>query len=111
MGGWAGERAGPEKSRDASVHRRPGGYGEGGSTRSHPELGSESPQRQWYFGLSRGRVGRRQAFREQNKPSSKKNFAKSKITDPKTDRYTLQHARHPTRAQGAARKRREGRSP
>jgi hypothetical protein len=38
-----------------------GGYGEGFSTRSHPELGRESPQRRWYYVLRRGRVGRRQA--------------------------------------------------
>ena len=39
----------------------PGGHGEGQDTRSHPELGRENPQRRWYCGLSRGRVGRRQA--------------------------------------------------
>ena len=42
--------------------RRPGGYGEGINTRSHPELGRENPQRQWYCVLRRGRVGRRQVF-------------------------------------------------
>jgi hypothetical protein len=34
-------------------------------TRSHPELGRKSPQRQWYFVLRRGRVGRRQACKRQ----------------------------------------------
>src|SRR3989337_2640888 len=42
---------------------RPGGHGEGQSTRSHPELGRETPQRRWYCVLRRGRVGRRQVFR------------------------------------------------
>ena len=37
---------------------QPGGHGEGPDTRSHPELGRESPQRRWYCLLSRGRVGR-----------------------------------------------------
>ena len=40
---------------------RPGGHSEGQNTRSHPELGRENPQRQWYCALRRGRVGRRQA--------------------------------------------------
>ena len=31
-------------------------------TRSHPELGRENPQRQWYFVSRRGRVGRRQTL-------------------------------------------------
>ncbi len=30
----------------------------GGCTRSHSELGRETPQRRWYFVLRRGRVGR-----------------------------------------------------
>ena len=42
--------------------QRPGGHGEGPSTRSHPELGRETPQRRWYCVLRRGRVGRRQVF-------------------------------------------------
>ena len=33
----------------------------GTKTRSHPELGRQSPKRQWYCALRRGRVGRRQA--------------------------------------------------
>ena len=33
-----------------------------GTTRSHPELGRETSSRQWYFGLSRGRVGHCQFF-------------------------------------------------
>ena len=40
---------------------QPGGHGEGPSTRSHPELGRENPQRRWYCRSSGGRVGRRQA--------------------------------------------------
>ena len=71
------------------VLRRPGGLSEGTNTRSHPELGRENPQRQWYFVLRRGRVGRRQACQEQehnlshnpkpttqNHPSSAKYCAK-----------------------------------
>src|ERR1700676_1446788 len=46
--------------------RRPGGYGEGINTRSHPELGRENPQRQWYCVLRRGRVGRLQVFSTQD---------------------------------------------
>jgi hypothetical protein len=41
---------------------RPGGHSEGQNTRSHPELGRENPQRQWYCASRRGRVGRRQAL-------------------------------------------------
>ena len=33
----------------------------GDKTRSHPELGRQTPQRQWYFVSRHGRVGRRQA--------------------------------------------------
>ena len=40
---------------------RPGGHSEGPNTRSHPELGRENPQRQWYCTSRCGRVGRRQA--------------------------------------------------
>ena len=50
------------KSKAADVLGRPGGYGEGLNTRSHPELGRENPQRRWYCVLRRGRVGRRQVF-------------------------------------------------
>ena len=35
-----------------------------GTTRSLPELGRETNTRQWYFGLSRGRVGHCQLFLE-----------------------------------------------
>ena len=35
----------------------------GGCTRSHPELGSETPQRRWYSVSRRGRVGRCQVCR------------------------------------------------
>eukprot|EP01036_Dinobryon_divergens_P036879 gene36879-48104_t len=40
-------------------------------TRSHPELGRETSQRRWYYRLSVGRVGRRQALKlvlEEKKP-------------------------------------------
>ncbi len=36
----------------------------GDKTRSHPELGRQTPQRQWYFVSRHGRVGRRQACKE-----------------------------------------------
>ena len=36
----------------------------GACTRSHSELGRENPLRRWYCVLRRGRVGRRQAFKE-----------------------------------------------
>jgi hypothetical protein len=52
-------------SASPSVLRQPGGHGEGPNTRSHPELGREIPQRQWYCVLRRGRVGRCQAFQGQ----------------------------------------------
>ena len=42
---------------------RSGGHSGGQYTRSHPELGRENPQRQWYCVLRRGRVGRRQVYR------------------------------------------------
>ena len=48
------------------VLRRPGGHSEGPNTRSHPELGREIPQRQWYFVSRRGRVGRCQACQERH---------------------------------------------
>ena len=53
-----GSQAGPR-----TCHSRtgPGGHSEGQNTRSHPELGRENPQRQWYCVSRRGRVGRRQA--------------------------------------------------
>ena len=38
-----------------------GGNSEGKNAPSHPELESESPQRQWYYALRRGRVARCQA--------------------------------------------------
>jgi hypothetical protein len=66
--------------------RRPGGHGEGPYTRSHPELGRENPQRQWYCVLRRGRVGRRQVFRtEAGKPNPKAFLA----TTQRTESYLL----------------------
>src|SRR6476469_7011574 len=41
----------------------------GDQTRSHPELGRQTPQRRWYYVSRPGRVGRRQACQEQH-PSS-----------------------------------------
>lgn len=39
----------------------------GGCTRSHSEHGRETPQRRWYFVLRRGRVGRCQVCKTQDK--------------------------------------------
>ena len=41
----------------------------GGCTRSHSELGRETPQRRWYFVLRRGRVGRCQVCKVVSKTS------------------------------------------
>ena len=48
--------------KSVQLHGWLGGPGGGLNTRPHSELGSESPQRRWYFVLRRGRVGRCQAF-------------------------------------------------
>ena len=53
------------KENQALALRRPGGHGGEKCTRSHPELGRETPQRQWYSVSRRGRVGRRQACQRQ----------------------------------------------
>ena len=51
---------------------------QGDKTRSHPELGRQTPQRQWYFVSRHGRVGRRQAckarslFEARNKNQNQK---------------------------------------
>jgi hypothetical protein len=57
------QRPGPRTRHSRTRHSRtgPGGHSEGQNTRSHPELGRENPQRQWYCVSRRGRVGRRQA--------------------------------------------------
>ena len=52
----------------ANVLRRPGGPRRGDQTRSHPELGRQTPPRQWYFVSRHGRVGRRQARQERSLP-------------------------------------------
>ena len=44
---------------------RPGGYCGALNTRSHSEHGREMPQRQWYFVLRHGRVGRCQVCQMQ----------------------------------------------
>ena len=58
-----------------------GGHSEGQNTRSHPELGRENPQRQWYCVLRRGRVGRRHAFK-----ADKTTLSQHKHPVPKTFR-------------------------
>jgi hypothetical protein len=62
----------PEDSRNGCGPGRRGGARSspawwplrGGPTRSHPELGSENPQRRWYCTLRCGRVGRCQACQD-----------------------------------------------
>ena len=44
----------------------------GGCTRSHSEHGRETPQRQWYSVLRRGRVGRCQVCKTQHSSSSQR---------------------------------------
>ena len=44
---------------------RPGGLRRSDQTRSHPELGRQTLQRQWYYVSRPGRVGRRQACNAQ----------------------------------------------
>src|SRR3954452_8745414 len=51
---------------------------QGGQTRSHPELGRQTPQRQWYYVSRPGRVGRRQACQGQTKPSSSRHKTKGR---------------------------------
>src|SRR3712207_3229554 len=41
----------------------------GGKTRSHPELGRETPQRRWYCVARPGRVGRRRTHRSRQAQS------------------------------------------
>src|SRR3546814_17761840 len=65
-----------------AVLGRPGGYGEGSNTRSHPELGRENPQRRWYCVLRRGRVGRRQVFQARKKNSARENSQERHKTTP-----------------------------
>ena len=55
-----------QKENRALALRRPGGHGGEKCTRSHPELGRETPQRQWYSVSRRGRVGRCQACKVQD---------------------------------------------
>ena len=67
--------------------QRLGGYGEGQCTRSHPELGRESPQRRWYCVLRRGRVGRRQVFTAKHQTNTGKTDPQT-TTKPKTKKTT-----------------------
>src|SRR6476469_6039053 len=53
---------------------------QGGQTRSHPELGRQTPQRQWYYVSRPGRVGRRQACQGQKKRSSSRNQTKGRAS-------------------------------
>lgn len=76
----------------------------GGCTRSHSEHGRETPQRRWYFVLRRGRVGRCQVCKTQDKqtdhlllcirpihrPPNKRPFDRQ--TEPKHTRFALQNS-------------------
>jgi hypothetical protein len=78
----------------------------GGRTRSHSEHGRETPQRRWYFVLRRGRVGRCQVCKTQDKqtehllsqagpadtdrPPNKRPFDRQ--TEPKHTRFALQNS-------------------
>jgi hypothetical protein len=55
---------------------------QGGQTRSHPELGRQTPQRQWYYVSRPGRVGRRQACQVQ-RSSSPQNQTKGRASKPR----------------------------
>jgi hypothetical protein len=55
---------------------------QGGQTRSHPELGRQTPQRQWYYVSRPGRVGRRQACQVQ-RSSSPRNQTKGRASKPR----------------------------
>ena len=52
---------------------------QGDKTRSHPELGRQTPQRQWYFVSRHGRVGRRQACKARNILFTKQDLPKPRI--------------------------------
>ena len=60
-------------SRKNVAFGRPGGYCGVLNTRSHSEHGREMPQRQWYFVLRHGRVGRCQVCQMQQNIFSSKN--------------------------------------
>jgi hypothetical protein len=86
----------------------------GACTRSHPELGRENPQRQWYFVSRRGRVGRRQVFKvriklHQNPPSPKlrRGGQQSQTQKARSNKKRAFRASRPRLMQPA----REGRSP
>jgi hypothetical protein len=72
---------------------------QGGQTRSHPELGRQTPQRQWYYVSRPGRVGRRQACqvqrssspRQTNQKGAPQNRALSCVT-AQPDRKRAGHA-------------------
>ena len=55
-----------------------------GTTRSHLELGRETCSRQWYFGLSRGRVGLCQLFLEYPLPITLPYFFPPSYISPHT---------------------------
>ena len=48
----------------------------GAQTRSHPELGRQTPKRQWYCVTRPGRVGRRRASQGQDNPSPRRLWRK-----------------------------------
>src|SRR3546814_7806285 len=82
-----------------AVLGRPGGYGEGSNTRSHPELGRENPQRRWYCVLRRGRVGRRQVFQARKKNSARENSQERHKTTPEIPIPSLRSEEHTSELQ------------
>src|SRR3546814_7679756 len=86
-----------------AVLGRPGGYGEGSNTRSHPELGRENPQRRWYCVLRRGRVGRRQVFQARKKNSARENSQERHKTTPEIPIPSLRSEEHTSELQSLMR--------
>ena len=56
----------------------------GGCTRSHSEHGRETPQRRWYFVSRRGRVGRCQVCKTQDKTNRSSSLTRPKQTGRQT---------------------------
>ena len=80
----------PQKHTPYTLHHntgmtRPGGHSEGPNTRSLPELGRETPPRQWYCVSRRGRVGRRQALPCRNTKTTQRQTTPLQISKTNTN--------------------------
>ena len=82
------------------VLRRPGGFQRSDQTRSHPELGRQTLQRQWYYVLRPGRVGRRQACEGQGNILD--TMFEWRIASGETDFHSLLSIRHFVLPRGGA---------